>query len=755
MKVCSTLTPMRILRSVSRFVLLTVLLLAGAAPAWAQLSRIGSVTATVGKDQIGAPAIKGTDNAWDPVNDVYLIVGAYGPHFGIFVNRFGIPVTGHFFIKQGGGGSHFPRARYSPHVNGGQGGFLVTWSEEGPSGQNTLHSRIVAYPGVLVGVENIISDGATPPWLESGPAIGYSPASQRFYVAWSTYPPGRRVMGRLVGLDGAGIGGIQQLSSGFGRDPGVAWNSISNQFGVSFNAETASGTTGFSAFAIVSAVDGSFSRQSFNAINGFTYISDVAYNQFTNRYVMTWWQHLSGGGDETRVAEIDAVGNLVTTGLVTSLFAGYDSLSIAFNIHSGTFALVGLPATDQVLATELNIRGFRTSALTDVSGPGLISRYMRVTANTELPEWNTTFNHFYTTALNLIIGTTSTGGGPAGEYGPPGGSPPPQPGPAPPPPPPGGCTTPQPASDWVCVNGNWLPPSSGGSGTSACPTPQPGPGWICSNGNWLPPSSGGSGTSGCTTPQPASDWVCVNGNWLPGSGGGGSGTSGCPTVQPGPDWVCVNGNWLPGSSGGGGTSACPTVQPGPDWVCVNGNWLPGTGGTGGSSCTTPQPGSTWVCVNGNWLPGSGGTGGSSCTTPQPGTDWVCVNGNWLPGSGGSGGSTCTTPQPGSTWTCVNGNWLPPGSGGGSTCTTPQPGPTWTCSNGNWLPPSISCTTPQPGPTWVCVNGNWLPGEPLMEAATFMAMPDHPSAPFRPDVESRDATADRPFAAIARQPARLM
>ncbi|HYN09492.1 MAG TPA: hypothetical protein VES67_19060 [Vicinamibacterales bacterium] len=737
-----------------------LMLLMGSAPAWAQLSRVGSVTALVGRDQIGAGAIKGTDTNYDPVNDVFLIVGAYGPHFGMFVNRYGVPVTGFFFIKTGGLGSHFPRARYSPHVNGGQGGFLVTWSEEGSQGQHRLHTRVVAFPGTLVGGENIISDSTSHPWIESGAAIGYSPISQRFYVAWRTYPgpttaPAHHLSGRLVGLDGAGIGAVQTLSSGLGRDPGVVWNSVTNEFGVSFNGENAGGTAGFSAFARVSPIDGGFSRQTFNFISGFTYISDIDFNPYNNRYVMTWWQNLTGGPDETHVAEIDSAGNLITTGLVTTLFAGYDSLSIAFNALTGTFVLVSLPSTDQVYAAELNWRGFRTSALTEV-GPGVITRYARVSVNTESNEWNTSFSHNYLTAVNLIIATSSTGGGPPGAYGPPGGTGGGTPPPPPPPPPPGGCTTPQPASDWVCVNGNWLPPSSGGgSGNPSCPTVQPAPDWVCVNGNWLPPSSGGgSGNPNCPTVQPGPTWVCVNGNWLPGSGGGGTGNPSCPTVQPAPDWVCVNGNWLPPTSGGGGSS-CTTPQPGPTWVCVNGNWLP-PGSGGGSSCTTPQPGPTWVCVNGNWLPPTSG-GGSGCPTVQPGPTWVCVNGNWLPPTTG-GTSSCPTVQPAPDWVCVNGNWLPPSSGGGgSSCTTPQPGPTWICVNGNWLPPSSggSCTTPQPGPTWICVNGNWLPGPPLVELALSETPPGSatasPPAAAEATIEMLAVTADRGFV-VGRRPA---
>jgi hypothetical protein len=124
----------------------------------------------------------------------------------------------------------------------------------------------------------------------------------------------------------------------------------------------------------------------------------------------------------------------------------------------------------------------------------------------------------------------------------------------------GGCTTVKPAADWLCINGGWVPPNhplalgSSGGGTSG------GTGGDTGGG-----TGGGSGTPAtCTTVKPASDWVCVNGGWVPpnhplatgsggstggtggtGGGGTGGGTTGCTTVKPAPDWICKNGGWLP------------------------------------------------------------------------------------------------------------------------------------------------------------------------------------------------------------------
>jgi parallel beta-helix repeat protein len=73
----------------------------------------------------------------------------------------------------------------------------------------------------------------------------------------------------------------------------------------------------------------------------------------------------------------------------------------------------------------------------------------------------------------------------------------------PPAPVPVACTTPQPASDWVCVQGGWVPPGH----PLAVDAPDPGDG--------APPAPGG-----CTTPDPFAgipglSGVCINGGWVP------------------------------------------------------------------------------------------------------------------------------------------------------------------------------------------------------------------------------------------------
>ena len=192
----------------------------------------------------GAPTIelatffvRGVDSAFDPNTNSFLVVGGAGPLVGVCVNGAGVPISGVFTINPEGFGA-FPRASYSPLVLGG-GGFLVTWAEEtgAPSG---IHGRTVNCAGAM-GPEQVISSGHSA-WLESGPAVAYSRSSGRFLVAWKSFPLASapvRIKVVLVDNNGTPVSGVVDVSPGFGRDPGVTWNSTADHFGVSFSGETA------------------------------------------------------------------------------------------------------------------------------------------------------------------------------------------------------------------------------------------------------------------------------------------------------------------------------------------------------------------------------------------------------------------------------------------------------------------------------------------------------------------------------------
>jgi hypothetical protein len=208
--------------------------LAVAAPATAQISA-GALQAPFAS--IGNVAIHGNESAHDPHNDVFLAVGAWGAVRGVFVNRAGVAVSSPFEISPGIATA--VRVRYHQDLNGGSGGFMVTWAHE--SVPWTVRTRVVAYPGTLLGVENIISEGTGADGTRA-PALAYSSTSKQFLVAWST--PLLRPYARLVNLVGEPVGGIVDLGAGgpggFAKDVSVTWNPNRNEFGVSYSGEVAS-----------------------------------------------------------------------------------------------------------------------------------------------------------------------------------------------------------------------------------------------------------------------------------------------------------------------------------------------------------------------------------------------------------------------------------------------------------------------------------------------------------------------------------
>jgi hypothetical protein len=142
------------------------------------------------------------------------------------------------------------------------------------------------------------------------------------------------------------------------------------------------------------------------------------------------------------------------------------------------------------------------------------------------------------------------------------------------------CTTPKPVSNWVCVGTGWLPPDhplaiAAGLGniTPSAPTVQA--------DALLPDDPPGPYVSpvACTTVKPVSNWVCVEGGWLPPdhpvaiaamragtastSGGSKSGGSVAATSTGGSSSLVSS---LPYCSFGG--------SPVPGWVYVSGGWVP-------------------------------------------------------------------------------------------------------------------------------------------------------------------------------------
>lgn len=547
---------------------------------------------------------RGVDVAYDPQRDMYLVVTAYGPALGRFTDASGQPLTDPFPIHTGSF-SHLPVVEYSPHVPdgaGGAGGFLVVWLDSAHG--DSVQARVVSYaaPSYLAsGVQTISDPLQGVAYFENRPTVAYSRTSRRFLAAWTTRVPGYGLQGRLINLNGAPEGGLIRFEEGGSRDPGLAWNPATDEFGM---VNTAFGGSGaFVAFRRVRASDGAvLPRTSFGFAPG-TYSTSIDVNA-SNQYVLAW--SLYPG---TLTSVFDAAGTQLNSQLASSRI-GFDlSLDMKFNPVTNSLAAVSSDSESyEVAGVEINASGAPMSITTVISSGATAthpSYYPMVAPRTSTSQWNVVRSTGYLGASNQIISTTGAGGGT------------PNPPPPPPPPPPTGCTTPDPFASLgggTCHNGGWLPPSSPPPPPPSDPTPPP------------PPPTGG-----CTTPDPFASiggGICENGGWRPAGGGGGGGTPPPPPPPP------------PPSGGGSCTTPDPFASIG-GGTCVNGGWVPGQVGPappppppGDGTCTGPDPFASvggGVCQNGGWVPAS-----IACVGPDPFASiggGICVNRGWVPRGG--------------------------------------------------------------------------------------------------------------------------
>jgi hypothetical protein len=613
----------------------SVVLLLSPVPASAQLSRVGGTVAAFFPGGI----IRGTDTAYDPVNDRYLLVMGYGPIYGIFVNASGQPVTSPFTISDGRAGfGSLPQAEYSPDVSngaGGQGGFLVTW-HQGNGFPNYVYARIVALqaPGRLVSGPQMISDGLQggSNW-ENWPVIAYSRTSRRFLVAWTTGKGTWGIQGRFVDTNGSPTGSVMQFENpGGSRDPSIAWNSATDEFGLIYTGWNA--TSAYASFRRIGAADGVVSGRATFGFSARTFATAIDVNSATNRYVMAW-----GLGPGTMSAVFDPNGTQISTNFVTGRLGFDQSLGMAFNATTGTFLVVSSDGNSlEVGAAEMNGNGVPVSSaqiVTDGATGG--SYYPKTVARTGTNQWDIVYSRDLHGAANQIVASGSNGA--STPTPPPAPAPAPAPTPAPTPPPSGGCSVSDPfvaLGGGTCVNGGWRP-AGGGSGSTA-PAPSA-------------PSTPAPSTSTCTMPDPFGSiggGTCVNGGWMPGRASTGGCAGADPFVAIG-GGTCVNGGWRPG--GGGSVSGAPAPS------------APSTPAPSSSSCTTPDPfGSIGggTCVNGGWMPGRASTGG--CAGADPFTSiggGTCANGGWVPGRASTGG--CVGPDPFTAiggGVCISGGWVP-------------------------------------------------------------------------------------------------
>jgi hypothetical protein len=498
-------------------------LLCVAVPAHAQIARVGPTIPAIAPGLV----MRGTDAGYDPVNNLFLVVIGHGPIFGVFTNPAGTPVTPVFAIMDGVGAfGSFPRVKYSPDVNdggaGGLGGFLVTWNQA-CGAVNCVFGKLVSYTttfGPLVQGLQLISDGSSGgSFQESGPAIAYSRTSRRFLVTWRTITCA--IQGRFVDISGVASGPVMTLEAGTSRNPSVAWNATTDDFGITY---TGWGGGAHASFRRVRASDGLISPVTLFGYSGGTYDTAIEVMPQSGRYLVTWAIHPG-----TLSAVLDSAGAVIAATYVTGRLGGDQSLGMAFNANTST-ALVVSSTWDslEIGAIEVKADGVPNGTaqlITDGAKKG--SNYPMVAVNPVTGQWNTVYARDFLFAVEQFVASAATV--------------------LPTPTPPGGvvvhreCLTPDPFQSLgggTCVNGGWVPPATTGSVAPTPPTPggctTADPfaslgGGSCVNGGWLPPGMGTAApapspapapapSNGCSIPDPFTSiggGICRNGGWIP------------------------------------------------------------------------------------------------------------------------------------------------------------------------------------------------------------------------------------------------
>jgi hypothetical protein len=301
-------------------ILVALLFVAGLHPTAAAAQTISRLGASV----VGIPTYtKGSNVAYDYKNGVYLVVSAFGNLNGVFVSADG--AIGTPFVIQGPY-THFPGVAYSPDLNGGAGGFLVTWHQTVGNGA-IVHGKIISSAGVMGPDIPIGSEGS---WWEASVDVAYSTASKEFFVVWQSVG----IRGQRVGLNGELLGTNMVINTPVhGRDPAVAYNPTNNEFFITWGDIDAASS--YAAGQRIAAGSGAFvgAQIVLGRATG-VYITDVAYNSATNQYLASWWQ----GG--TYGVLVNASGGLASGVVPLSLtVSAYDALSVSFNSTSGTFLM--------------------------------------------------------------------------------------------------------------------------------------------------------------------------------------------------------------------------------------------------------------------------------------------------------------------------------------------------------------------------------------------------------------------------------
>lgn len=392
------------------------LLLAWTTAAHAQVAAVGgalSIPAGPGTAPVRWPAV-----AWAADANVYLAVSGAGAIMGQFVSADGVALGAPFPVNEGSAYAQAPRVAW------GAPGFFVTWHET--VGQAArVRGRIVRFgQAPLTGDFDVSPLGTN--W-EMGAAMAFSAASSEYLVAWQNFSTSAIEAQRVSG-SGALQGGVLTVAPApeYHRDPGVAWNALSNEFVVGF-----AGCVGtddcYLALQRVAAGTGVLlgGPVLFDSSAVAVYVPELSFDAARGRVLAVWYRR-DGSGASFHARALEADGSVSgPAALVTASFGSYDANSLAWNATSGSFLFVTHGTTSEDLALELSSSGAPLGAAVPFGPASANGNFNpRVAANGAQAEWlAVTSTQFASLSAQRFSTQTRSGGGAGGGGGTGGGSP--------------------------------------------------------------------------------------------------------------------------------------------------------------------------------------------------------------------------------------------------------------------------------------------------------------------------------------------
>jgi hypothetical protein len=326
----------------------SLILLIAASPAisFAQASRSGPTFALGG----GTSPVMLPDVAHDPVNDRYLVVFGNGYIEGHVLNSAGGRISA-FVVAEGvrvGGYAQTPRVAWGAGINGGNGGYLVTWHESvGQIAQ--VRGKILAADGTLLTPDIVIATEAAAPGTGSnwtmGAAVAYSTASQEFLVTWmGGYLTTQDIRFNRVSIGGQVLQPTAAITAGvdWERDPSVAYNPAQNEFYIAYAGYLDAGGFGYvNGQRIQAGTGAALGGPAMFIQTAATLIPSVEYNPATGQYLVSWYNRTSGSAAFYGISVNAATGAAVgAVRLMSSYYHAYDALDVAYSAATGGFLLV-------------------------------------------------------------------------------------------------------------------------------------------------------------------------------------------------------------------------------------------------------------------------------------------------------------------------------------------------------------------------------------------------------------------------------